>query len=88
MKLGPGQALRFERPNVELPYLALANDQIRMRFSGRVEGLRTGAGGRRSLMPRWLEYLQIHPVVVLISSVGFTILGYVLGALGWWRQGK
>lgn len=88
MKLGPGQTLRLRRADVEVPYLALANDQIRMRFSGDVAGMRTGARDRRNLMPRWLEYLRIHPAVVLISSVGFTLLGYVLGALGWWRQRK
>lgn len=88
MKLGPGQALRMDTADVEVPYLALAGNQLRVRFSGDVGGMRTGARGRHSLMPRWLEYLQMHPAIVLISTVFFTLVGYAAGIRSWWRRGS
>jgi hypothetical protein len=86
MRLGPGQPLRLHDPDVEVPYLVLGDEQIRMRFSGEVEGMQSGARDQRNLMPRWLEYLRVHPAILLISSAGFTLLGYAVGALAWWRR--
>jgi hypothetical protein len=85
-RLGPGQALRFSRSQIEVSHLVLERSGIRLRFSGTVGGMTTGTHTQRNLMPRTLERLANSPALLLIGSTVLTVLGYVLGIFGWFTR--
>jgi hypothetical protein len=86
VKLGPGQSLRFATSEMEVPHLALERGGIRIRFSGAVEGMSTGTGQQRNLMPRMLERLAKSPALLLIGSTVLTLFGYLLGLRKWLQK--
>lgn len=77
--LGPGQSLRFTKSQVEIPYLALERNGVRLRFSGEVEGMSTGAARRRNLMPRWLDFFTANSAWLLLGSAAVTLFSILLG---------
>jgi hypothetical protein len=88
IKFGPGQSLRFTHSDVEIPHLALERSGIRIRFSGEVGGMSTGAARHRNLMPRMLQLLATSPALLLIGSAVLTVFGYLLGFRRWLSQTK
>jgi hypothetical protein len=88
MKFGPGQSLRFVDSRMEIPYLALERNSLRLRFSGEVKGVSTGTDRPRNLMPRKLEWIASSPAWLLVGGAVLTVMGYLLALPRWWFQAR
>jgi hypothetical protein len=84
-KLRPGEELRFEESHGEIRQLRLEDNQIGVRYHGRVRGMTTGSGeGHRSLMPTYLEWMRARHGVSLLWGTTLYLFGLIAGALRWW----
>jgi len=58
-QLRPGEELEFWESSGEIRMLRLEDNQIAVRYHGRVRGMTTGSGeGLHSLMPTYLEWMR------------------------------
>jgi hypothetical protein len=86
-KLRPGEAIRFERAQGEIRTLRLQEDQIELKFHGRVRGMTIGAGeSSRSLMPTWLEWLRARHSLSLLWGAALYLFGLVTVVFRWWGK--
>jgi hypothetical protein len=85
-KLRPGEMIRFEQIHGEIRTLHLQNDQIDLKYHGRVRGMSAGSGeNRRSLMPTWLDWLRARHGLSLLWGTAIYLFGLIVGALRWLR---
>ncbi len=82
-----GEWLEFQAVKGEILALHLGNDDITMRFQGRVRGMSTGTGQhQRSLMPSLLAWLRArHGLAMLWATTG-SVLSLVLIVFRWWGK--
>jgi hypothetical protein len=86
-KLRPGEMIEFRSSQGELRTLCLKDDQIELKFNGRVSGMTAGTGdNRRSLMPTWLEWLQARHSLSLLWGTGLYLFGLLIALLRWWGK--
>jgi hypothetical protein len=86
-QLRPGEAIRFEKSEGEFRTVRLQNDQIDVKFHGRVRGMTIGTdGNRRSLMPTWLDWLRARHGLSLLWGSAFYLFGLIVGVLRWWGK--
>ena len=65
--------------------LELHEDQIVVKFRGRVRGMRTGWGGaQRSLMPTYLAWLKARHGLYLLWGTTLYLFGLIASLLRWW----
>jgi len=84
-QLRPGAALGFERIEGLIRTLELREDQIVVKFRGRVRGMRTGWGGaQRSLMPTYIEWLKARHGLYLLWGTTLYLFGLIASLLRWW----
>jgi len=84
-QLRPGEELRFEESSGEIRALRLEDNQIAVRYHGRVRGMTTGSGeGHRSLMPTYLEWMRARHGLSLFWGATLYLSGLIAGALRWW----
>ncbi len=86
-KLRPGEMFHLEHAQGEFRTLRLQNDQIDVKFHGRVRGMSIGTGkNRRSLMPTWLEWLRARHGLSLLWGTALYLFGLIVGVLRWWGK--
>lgn len=86
-KIRPGEMIQFEKSQLEIRTLRLREDQIELKFHGRVSGLNVGSGNdRRSIMPTWLEWLRARHSLSLLWGTAIYLFSLAVGALQWWRK--
>jgi len=84
-KLRPGEELRFEESHGEILQMRLEDNQIGLRYHGRVRGMTTGFGeGLRSLMPTYLEWMRARHGLSLLWGSALYTFGLFAGFLRWW----
>lgn len=87
LKLRPGEMIHFEQVHGEIRTLRLQDNNIDLKFHGRVRGL--GAGSEenpRSLMPTWLEWLRARHSLSLFWGAAIYLFGLIAGVLRWWGK--
>jgi hypothetical protein len=87
LKLRPGEMIHFEQVRGEIRTLRLQDNNIELKFHGRVRGL--GAGSEenpRSLMPTWLEWLRARHSLSLFWGAAIYLFGLIAGVLRWWGK--
>jgi hypothetical protein len=79
--------IHFEQVRGEIRTLRLQDNNIDLKFHGRVRGL--GAGPEenpRSLMPTWLEWLRARHSLSLFWGAAIYLFGLIAGVLRWWGK--
>jgi hypothetical protein len=83
-RLRSGEELRFARSEGILRAIQLTESGIVVQFHGRVGGMATGTGDtRRTLMPRYLEWLQARHELALLWGSSLYLFGLVMATLRW-----
>jgi hypothetical protein len=83
--LRPGEELGFEESSGEIGMLRLEDNQIAVRYQGRVRGMVTGSGeGLHSLMPTYLEWMRARHGLSLFWGATLYLSGLIAGVLRWW----
>jgi hypothetical protein len=86
--LRPAEELQFAESSGEIRELRLEDNQIAVRYHGRVRGMTTGSGeGHRSLMPTYLEWMRARHGLSLFWGATLYLTGLIAGALRWWGVG-
>jgi len=87
LKLRPGEMIHFEQVQGEIRTLRLQDNNIDLKFHGRVRGLSSGSEeNRRSLMPTWLEWLRARHSLSLFWGAAIYLFGLIVGVLRWWGK--
>ena len=84
-QLRPGEELEFEESSGEIRMLRLEDNQIAVRYHGRVRGMTAGSGeGLHSLMPTYLEWMRARHGLSLFWGATLYLSGLIAGVLRWW----
>jgi hypothetical protein len=84
-QLRPGEELEFWESSGEIRMLRLEDNQIAVRYHGRVRGMTTGSGeGLHSLMPTYLEWMRARHGLSLFWGATLYLSGLIAGVLRWW----
>jgi hypothetical protein len=84
-----GAAAQAPAAPARIQRIALGDDGITLHAAATVDRLSTGtATHRQNLMPRWLEWLQTRPELLLFWGAFGSLFGLAYAVLLWWRGSR
>jgi hypothetical protein len=85
-ELRAGELLQFGDVRGVIRVLKQEDEDVALKFRGRVRGMRTGWGeNTTSLMPTYLSWLQARHGLSLLWGTTVYLFGLVMALLRWWR---
>ena len=82
-KLREAEHIQFGAVDGRIRTARFTKGEIALRFDGTIQGLTTGAGDPRPLMPTWLDLARANQPLVLLWTTAAYIIGVLFAILKW-----